>query len=598
MRLSTTLLLLVLVAGLLIFIIAVEHEAPGTQEKLERQIRPFSFQPDEAFQIEMNTGEDQITLQRTPSGWLIEQPIKDHANPDKIKTLLEAAANLEWLQTFQRKDLGRGDLSDSGLNDSAPLFTIKNDKGETLATLRLGAASAIEGAIYATSDPNPEPQSLHLTRSPLSNLLPINAAEWRDQRLLRVKADNVLSLSLDTATSAMEFERDPATRSWNLIKPLRTRASNERVNAILGAILNLESSPPQPNTPKPGDSTLAPLVIRITTTNDTKPKEITLQANADPTQPVRAEINDRPDHYQTTNKAHDLWRLQPNHLRDQQLARFDAASVLSLRIQSVNHGEVLMNKVSGEWMLKRFGKTEPANHERIAQLLDRLNIEQIREFISDSATNLEPYGLDKPFLEVSWDIAQTTTTLTFGSGADNQVFARYKDAPHVYRISPSLFTAIPPDITKWRSTKIINASVFAARRLIIAKGEAPALTLQYQADQSSWTGTLANNDITPKIDTAAANEYLQQLLNFTASDWSSDRRDAYIALKNPTLTLQLTLVQAGEDENNAKAQTLIFAPTQPGMDTAIYHGRLDGDPDTFLITRELYRQLTVPLIKE
>jgi hypothetical protein len=596
MRLSTTLLLLVLVAGLLIFIIAVEHEAPGTQERLERQIRPFNFKPDAADQIEITSGEEKISLRLTPKGWQMEQPIQDHANVDKIKALLEAASNLEWLQTFQRKNLARGDLSNTGLNDSAPTFTIKK-AGQPLATIRVGSPSAIEGAIYAAADASSEPATIHLTRSSIRELVPVNTTQWRDQKLLRIKADHVLSLSLDTATGAMEFERDPNTRSWNLTKPLRTRASNERVNAILGAILNLESAPPQASTPKPGDSTLAPLIIRLTTSNDPSIKEITLQANADPNQPVRAEVNDRPDHYQTTNKAHDLWRLQPNHLRDQQLARFDADAVTSLRLQSANHGEVLMNKVAGEWTLKRFGRAEPANHERIVQLFNRLNIEQIREFISDTATNLQPYGLDKPFLEVSWDIAETTTTLTFGS-AENQVYARYKDAPFIYRISPTLFSAIPPDITKWRSTKIINASIFAARRLIIAQGEAPALTLDYQPDEASWKGTLANQDVTSKIDLTAANTYLQQLLNFEASDWSADRRDAYIALKNPTLTLQLTLVQAGEQESDAKAQTLTFAPTQPGMDTAIYHGRLDGDPDTFLITRDLYRQLTAPLIKD
>jgi hypothetical protein len=43
--------------------------------------------------------------------------------------------------------------------------------------------------------------------------------------------------------------------------------------------------------------------------------------------------------------------------------------------------------------------------------------------------------------------------------------------------------------------------------------------------------------------------------------------------------------------------TLTFAPLQPGMDTGIYHGRKDQDPDTFFISRDIYRELTAPVVK-
>jgi len=598
MRLSTTIVLLIAVGGLLFYIIGYEKNSLGTKEKLERQVRPFTFQPDDVDEIEVVTEDDRIDMMLESQGWEMKKPFEDRANPDKIKSLLESASKIEWLQTFNREDLGRGDLENSGLDDGGTLFVFKKD-GKPLAHLRIGSASAIEEAIYASSDGDDKPKVLHLTRSDIKKLLPVSVAQWRDNKLLRIKADTVATLSLDTGIGTMEFERDLSTGDWNVIKPLRTRGSNERINAILASILNLDATPTQPGTPNPGDSTLPPLNVKISTT-DKRDFQISFHANTDVNLPVRAEVSGRPESFQSPAKAHHFWRLQANHLRDQQLARINATAVTGLRLYSENHGEVLMTKSGENWMLKRFGEQEPANQERITQLLDRLNIEQVREFVSDSATeaSLEGFGLNKPFLQISWDTAEKTTDLSFGSDSQNKIYAHYKDEPYVYRVSPLLFSVMPPEITKWRGLKVVNVSTFAVRRLTITQGVAPPLILKYQPNSADWTGDIAGNDISPKINKAAANKLLQQVVNLEASDWSADRRDAYTALRNPSLTLQLSVVPVGKPENEQEIITLLFAPTQPGKDTVIYHGRLDGDPDTFLITRDLYRELITPLIND
>jgi hypothetical protein len=33
------------------------------------------------------------------------------------------------------------------------------------------------------------------------------------------------------------------------------------------------------------------------------------------------------------------------------------------------------------------------------------------------------------------------------------------------------------------------------------------------------------------------------------------------------------------------------------MDTALYNGRKDQDPDTFFISRDIYHELTAPVVK-
>jgi hypothetical protein len=156
---------------------------------------------------------------------------------------------------------------------------------------------------------------------------------------------------------------------------------------------------------------------------------------------------------------------------------------------------------------------------------------------------------------------------------------------------------LPPDLVKWRGTRVINASIFEVRRIIVTEGDKPALTLHHNPDDASWKAELAGADVSNKLDKAGANTLLRQLASFDVSDWSADRTGAIEALKNPTLTVQVLLLPTGQPDAKAEVKTLLFAPSTPGMVTAVYHGRLDGDPDTFLISRDLYQQLARTLVQ-
>jgi len=45
----------------------------------------------------------------------------------------------------------------------------------------------------------------------------------------------------------------------------------------------------------------------------------------------------------------------------------------------------------------------PRTAIEVAKVFDALNEHRVKEFVSDSAANLQPFGLDKPFLTVAWN---------------------------------------------------------------------------------------------------------------------------------------------------------------------------------------------------
>ncbi|MFZ4767431.1 MAG: DUF4340 domain-containing protein, partial [Roseimicrobium sp.] len=586
--------LLLLVAGLGGFIAFWEVKQPDTKARLTMEVRPFAFTPAEVDLVEVVTKDETTRLLRKGDEWSIGQPFEDRADPDLVKKLLDSILDLEWLETVERKDMRREDFRRTGLVDSAVEVTVRKG-GRSVAQCRLGAAAPIEGAFYLSRPA--ENDELHLAKTTLPEIVRRSATDWRDPRLLRLKAEDVERFAISAGSGGMEFSRKPG-QMWQLVKPLETRASDDRVTAVLASVLSLKATAAKGAVPAPdAGADLPVMTIALSGGRIAPPVQLTLYPNVDASAEVHAAVSDRRGLFLAKARANDYWKLLPNHLRDQNLARIPSGAVVEVRIRSANFGEVVLDRKADTWLLSRFGKQEPANQQRVKKLFDTLNTAQVRDFLSDTASSLAPFGLEVPLLTVEWTIGEKRTAMLFGQATDGTLTAKQSDEPFIYRVGSSVLNSLPPDSVRWRGTRVVDASIFAVRRIIIAEGDRPSITLHYDADNGTFTAHTAGRDVTAQLDTASANQLLQKLVNFEVADWSSDRSAALATLRNPSLTVQILLADPAAPNADAVPLTLSFAPTQPGMDTALYHGRRDGEPDTFLLSREAYRALLVPLLK-
>lgn len=596
MKLRTTLILLFATGALLALIGIFESRQPGTREKSALEVRPFASKTAGADEIEIERKGDTLRLLLRNGTWRIGQPFDDAADPDLVKQMLEAIPAVEWVETIKRDDLRREDIKRTGLGDASLKVTLRS-KGAPLMQFALGASAALEGCVYASLPQHKD--EFHIARTTLPTLLGRTGDEWRDPRLARLKIDDVQQFSINAGTGGMEFSRTPG-KGWQIVKPIQTRASDERVNAIISALINLKVKPAKIALPAPTAGPDMPVLnVFFTGPGIAQPLELTLHPNADPSAEVQTQASNREGVFLASAKVGDFWKLQPNHLRDQNLVAVPKDQVTSLRIRSLANAEVVLDKQGETWMLKRFGQVEPANQDRVTKLFDALNAAQVREFLSDSATptNLETWGLHQPLLSIEWQAGGKASVLQFGQGAAGVLTAHVVDEPFVYRVNTSLLNSIPPDSLRWRGTRIISASIFAARRIVLTEGDRPAVSLFHNPDDATWTASIAGRDVTSQLDKSLANQLLQKLVDFQAIDWSSDRSGAIMALRNPSLTIQLLLSTPGSPASEARPVTLSFAPLQPGMDTALYHGRKNEEPDTFLIPRELYHELVKTVVK-
>ena len=62
MKVSTTLVLLLLTGALLVFVFVQERRQPGTSEKIALEAKPFALQPAEADEIEIDHKDGELRL--------------------------------------------------------------------------------------------------------------------------------------------------------------------------------------------------------------------------------------------------------------------------------------------------------------------------------------------------------------------------------------------------------------------------------------------------------------------------------------------------------------------------------------------------------
>lgn len=606
MRYTTTILMFFCAVLLIAGIFVVERYVPSTKEAAALKANPLPFTPEEVDAIELDVEEVRTVLGLRGGVWQVSEPFEDRADPDLVARLLKEVHDIEWVDTIKKAQMKSTSWDKTGLESARVRVRLKS-KGGTLAEAWFGNPSPMEGSVCISTALRGGATTHHVAKTTVTALLKNPAETWRDSKLLRFANNKVTRLSISDGAGRIEVARTLESPSWMLMKPLKTRGHDEHIDELLSTLLNLKVDAAAGAKNKPPAS--SPLVaagapgaagnleIEIELIGGAQPLKAVLKKPAEGQTTTEATVSDRNDSFTVSSESlHTLW-ARPNDLRDDKLARLKADSVTDIRIESLVHPDVVLQKQQDSWFLQRHGQMEPANGERAATLLSALTTHRIRDFASDSASNLEAYGLQRPALSVTWTAQdKQTRRLSFGSDPQGQVFAKYDAEPFVYQIAAAVLAAFPTDAVKWKGLNPLRFSMFALRRVSLALGTAPPVVLDYNPENSQWTGTLAGKDITAMIDRAKADRLAGGLSKIQVQDWVLDRTAAVAALANPAITLTIDLGTPGEPSAPLKQRILRFSPTNPGTETAIYYGQLDGGPDVFYVTRESLRVMLASVL--
>jgi len=159
---------------------------------------------------------------------------------------------------------------------------------------------------------------------------------------------------------------------------------------------------------------------------------------------------------------------KPFDFRDKKILAFDRDKVDRLEIA---HGDVKLElaKAGQDWNITAPLQTR-ADSSSVESIVTRLQSAQMKSLPAEHATDLKPYGLDKPVATATVGLGSTRATLAFGQKAEGgDVYARDVTRPAVVTVAADLLTDIQKNVSDLRRKDIFEFRSFNAKRIEVTR---------------------------------------------------------------------------------------------------------------------------------
>ena len=570
--------------------------------------------------LEISSASGVIILQRdrqNKNDWKMTAPVNDRADAKQIEALLTALVNLKKQQDIKGENAPS--METMGLDDAALELTLGGIDGKQIGVLRFGNDAGFVDSIYARWE-NDTPFACW---SDTQILAAVSHDAMRDIRLLSIPVEEMWRVNVQHGTeTSFIIESNPADSPWVITKPLRTGADPDAVSARLALVANLSAS---------GFIDNPDSEVTAAFTTDAKTVSVWRRSIKDP---VRLQLVKSPDGKTGYAKVSDrapVFRvdpgfienigINPNDLRDKRLMPFNPKSVLAIEINAKpNHRVSLMQDNQGWQVIDEAGEKTQANHQRVYGMLKALANEQVREFMADAASDLIPFGLDNPNLTLTiTTIQQDPENPTKDDGSANLIsvaktlsvknqvaknqniieyYATVEGSGTVVRLSPAFRPIIPIRPLDFKTLYLWPTFTLTDLRSIkTSKPPQPVINLEYLHENNEWTGTLAGEDISARIDKGQALKLAQELsVPIRATRWlSKNPSEAEIALLNPTRRIEFVLSDAKGKQYPYKID---IAPINPDGANTFFYARVNNNQEMCLIDRKSFEILDLPVVRK
>src|SRR4029077_15977106 len=410
MRFRTTLVLFALTAALVVFIKFYETKRPNTEEANRRAQNVINFERDKIDGVVIQNGEERIELKRADKKWRLEAPVKDLADGSTVDSLLFDLEDWKKDATISGKEIETDKTRMAEYGVAKAKLRLKLQGTNAPPEILFGNNAALEGKTYVRLENS---KDVFLAAQSIKNEISKKPEEFRDRKLTDTIATQVTRLSLKTAAGEMELQKQGD--HWQIVKPLRARAEDQKVNDLIAQITTSRIAQfvaddagdlhPYGLTEPRGTVTIFPDNDKPAGRTDSSPGEQgqLLQIGGVPEKEkdqFYVRFAPRKFVYTLPNKIEAILSTKPNDLRDRHLVRFDQNQLDRITIDAPGKTKTVLARKDQNWTIIN-RNNRPANAAEARRLIELLAGEQVTNFVADVASDLPKYGLDKPQLTVT-----------------------------------------------------------------------------------------------------------------------------------------------------------------------------------------------------
>src|SRR5256886_11905850 len=375
MRFRTTLILFVLALAIGLFIKFYESKRPNTQEANRRAQNVINFERDKIDGVVIQNADERIELKRTDKKWRLESPVKDLADGSAVDNLLFDLEDWKKDATISGKEIeaDKSRMAEYGLAKAKLRLKLQGANAPPQGVF--GNSAALEGRIYVRLENS---KDVFLVSQSIKNQISKKPEEFRDRKLTDTVATQVVRLSIRTAAGEMELQKQGD--HWQIVKPLRARADDQKVNDLIAQITTSRIA-----------QFVADDAADLHPYGLTEPRGTVTIFTADDKQGQSLQIADMPEKekdqvyvrfaprkfvYTLPNKIETILSTRPNDLRDRYLVRFDQNQLDRITIDAPGTTQTVLGRKDQNWTIVN-RNNRAANAAEARRLIDLLAGEQV-----------------------------------------------------------------------------------------------------------------------------------------------------------------------------------------------------------------------------
>jgi hypothetical protein len=580
-----------LALALLAFILVFERRGPAERGPTDPKLLP-DLRLDAVTRLDVRRPDQSLSVVRTNGGWRLVAPVDYPAQADAVERLLEALCRLDRRTYIAPEELPRSAaaLAEFGLDQPVAILSLQ--AGSERKELRVGGPTPLGGRVYLQLV---GAEGLFAAEAEFLRWLPRTANEWRDTLFLDLTGVNFNRLEIRAADRGFALELDPTNRLWQLVRPMRARADNPRLQALLQALRNLRvqrfvTDDPAADLEPLG---LKPPQLEIAFQQGTNDLRV-LQLGGSPTNAaelLHARRLGSPTVVLLPKASVALLRGSFEDFRDRRLLSFPPVTAERIEVQAEDRF-ALERGTNALWRLVE-PTPAPADRDLMREFLAALGEIEAVKFIKDVVTDYAPYGLaqpsrryllSRPVNSSAGPTNELLVQLEFGATNEDQtVFARRTDESSVYAVPLASVQALPHAAFQLRDRRLWTfAPTNVTGILVKLRAQSHRLERNPAGDWKPAPGTQG------VVNSLAVEEMLRLLGTLTADTWVARGADKLPEYGVPEAAHELTL----EVTRGGASETLTVAFGRMAESLRPYAAMvLDGQPTLFefpLVTYGLY----------
>jgi hypothetical protein len=219
------LVLLVIAAGLGVFLFYDSKREPGDGKKLEKLFADAKSDKIDQVTVKSVSG-DKTTVQKQAGGWQITQPAPVPADEAELSGITSNLASLEVQRVVDEQP---ADVKQYTLDPARIEVTFKQDGKER--TLLLGQKTPTGSDIYAKV---PDTARVFLVSSFLESTFNKSSFDLRDKTILKIDREKVDRMEIETPERTLKVAKQGA--EWRITSPVEARADFGAVEGIIGRL--------------------------------------------------------------------------------------------------------------------------------------------------------------------------------------------------------------------------------------------------------------------------------------------------------------------------------------------------------------------------